>query len=124
MEESLEIRVSPEKVWASWENAHAKHGSKIKEGHRGISKGEKSKGFRYQVLDVIPGRQFTILWKTLFVRLLFSHCVTPIREGSEIRYTIRIKGFFAWPVRWFLGKSIRQNVRLVLKTLAQQLEKN
>ena len=47
MEECLEVKASPEKVLASWEKAHIRHGSKIIQGHQGISKGENSKGFRY-----------------------------------------------------------------------------
>jgi hypothetical protein len=127
MEERIEARVPPEKVWASWERAHATHSEgvaqpKIVEGQKGVSKALNMKGFRYQLLDVVPGKQFSILWKTLFVRLLFSHSVSPARSGSEIRYSVHIKGPFAWPVRWFLGKKIRQNICLVLKAIVKQLE--
>ena len=114
MEERIETRVSSEKVWASWESAYEKQ--------KGVAANEKGKGFRYQVLDVIPGQQFTILWKTLFVRLFFSHKVSPTKWGSEICYSVRIKGPFAWPVRLFLGNKIRQNINLVLKAIVKQLE--
>ncbi len=111
MEERIETRVSPEKVWSSWERAH-----EIVEGRKGVKK------FRYQVLNVVPGKRFSILWKTLFVRLLFSHSVSPTKWGSEICYSVQIKGPFAWPVRWLLGKKIRQNIGLVLKAIVSQLE--
>jgi hypothetical protein len=123
MEERIEARVSPEKVWASWERAHEKHGqNEIKEGHKGVSKGLNANGFRYQVLDVVPGKQFSILWKTVFVQLVFSHAVQPTKWGSEIRYSVQIKGPFAWLVRWLLGNKIRRNIRLVLKAIVKQLE--
>ncbi len=123
MEERIEARVSPETVWASWESAHEKHGQNtIQEGQKGVSKGVRAKGFRYQVLDVIPGKQFSILWKTLFVRLLFCHSVSPTKWGSEIRYSVQIKGPFAWLIRWLLGNKIRRNIGLVLKAIVKQLE--
>jgi hypothetical protein len=109
MKEKIETRVAPEKVWASWERAYEKQ------------KGVAGK-FQYQVLDVIPGEQFTILWKTFFVKLLFSHIVSPTKLGSEICYSVKIKGPFAWPVRWFLGNKIRYNIGLVLKAIVKQLE--
>ena len=123
MEQKIDARVSPGKVWESWERAHEKHGQgRIEEGQKGVSKGRNAKGFRYKVLDVVPGQQFSILWKTLFVRLLFSHSVSPTRWGCEIRYSVRITGPFAWPVRWFLGNKIQQNISLVLKEIVKQLE--
>jgi hypothetical protein len=123
MQQNIETKVPPEKVWASWEKAHEKNGQpKIEEGQKGISKGVNANGFKYQVFDVVPGKQFSILWKTLFVRLLFSHSVRPTKWGSEIQYSVKIKGLFAWPVRFFLGKKIRQNIGLVLKAIVKQLE--
>jgi hypothetical protein len=121
VEEKIETRVSPQKVWASWERAYEKQGEgvSIQEKEKGVS---KSKGFRYQIYDVVPGKQFSIVWKTLFVRLHFSHLVVPTKWGSEIRYSVQIKGPFAWPVRFFLGNKIRRNIGLVLKAIVRQLE--
>lgn len=117
MEETIEARVAPEAVWEAWEKAHALHGEK------GIEAGQKGKSkFRYQILDVQKGESFSILWKTLFVRLIFHHSVKPTPRGSEIRYRVQIKGLFAWPVRWLLGPKIQHNISLVLKTIVKQLE--
>jgi len=116
--ESREARVPAEKVWEVWEKAHAKSGSLP------IEKGQKANNgkFQYEILEAIPNRKFTLLWKTLFVRLIFSHEVTPTRKGSEICYRVDIKGLFAWPVRWMLGGKIRQNIAFVLKEIVRQLE--
>lgn len=117
MEEQIEARVSPEEVWAAWEKAHALH------GQTGIEAGQKGKSkFRYKVLNVKKGESFSILWKTLFVRLIFSHAVKPTKNGSEIFYGVQIKGPFAWPVRWLLGEKIRKNINLVLKAIVRELE--
>lgn len=114
----IEARVSPKEVWETWEKAHNIHGSS------GLESGEKGKStkFRYKILDVEKGRCFSILWKTLFVRLIFTHEVVPINHGSKISYRVQIKGLFAWPVRYFLGEKIRNNIRLVLKAIARELE--
>ncbi len=117
MEEMIEARVNPEEVWEAWEKAHAFH------GQQGIEAGQKGKSrFKYKIIDVKKGESFSILWKTLFVRLIFNHSVKPTRRGSEIRYQVQIKGLFAWPVRWLLGNKIKSNIALVLKAIVRQLE--
>lgn len=117
MEEMVEARVPPGEVWKVWEAAHAMHGQKeIEAGQKGKSQ------FRYQILDVKKGESFSILWKTLFVRLVFNHSVKPSPKGSKICYKVQIKGLFAWPVRWLLGQKIKRNIASVLKAMVQQLE--
>lgn len=109
MEEMIEARVSPADVWDLWEKK--------------LEQGQKEKGkFRYKVLEIKKGEGFSILWKTLFVRLIFSHTVKPIARGSEICYKVQIKGLFAWPVRWMLGGKIKKNLGLVLNAVVRDLE--
>lgn len=123
MDYTITTRVAPHKVWEVWERAHEHHGATgIVEGRKGVSNNANAKGFKYQVVDVTPGEQFSIIWKTLFVRLIFTHCVKATPRGSEIAYSVQIKGLFAWPVRYFLGNKIQQNISLVLKTMVKQLE--
>jgi len=123
MEQKIEARVPPAKVWEAWEKAHAAHGQQgIKAGFRAKTKSERGKGFKYQILDVVPGVSFSILWKTLFVRLIFTHAVHPTKRGSEIRYDFQIKGLFAWPVRKVLAKKIEKNLAIVLKAIVENLE--
>lgn len=117
MEEVIEARVPPERVWEAWEKAHHMHSSNE------LAAGDRGKGnFRYKILDVEKGRKFSILWKTLFVRLIFSHEVEEVKNGSRISYRVQIKGPFAWPVRYFLGKKIQTNIRYVLKAIVRELE--
>ncbi len=123
MEEIIEARVSPTKVWEAWEKAHTiQTQKKIEMGQKGHAKAEGASRFRYKVLDVKRGVSFSILWKTLFVRLIFTHRVKPIQIGSEISYGIQIKGPFAWIVRRMLGAKIKNNVSLVLRAIVKQLE--
>ncbi len=118
MEEVIQTRVAPRLVWKAWEDAHESRGlGKLSAGQSGKSP------FRYKVLQVVPGESFTIVWKAYFVRLIFRHTVKPAPRGAEIRYDVQIKGFFAWPVRWFLGKKIRSSIYAVLKAMVHRLEK-
>lgn len=107
MEEMIEARVSPAEVWAAWEK-------KLEQGQTGP--------LRYKILDMQKGESFSILWKTLFVRLIFTQSIKPTAKGSEICYSVQIKGLFAWFVRFILGKKIRNNLFAVLKAMAKQLE--
>ena len=111
MEEQIETRVAPEVVWKAWERVHSLH------GQRAESK------IKYKILDVKNGESFSVLWKTLFVRLIFIHKVKPIPYGSVISYTVQIKGLFAWPVRFLIEGKIRKNIHLVLKAMVRELER-
>lgn len=107
MEETIEAQVPPDEVWEAWE--------------KGIEAGQKGK-IRYKILDLKKGESFSLLWKTLFVRLIFTHSVKPTVRGSEISYKVQIKGLFAYPVRWILGQKIKRNIGLVLKSVVRELE--
>lgn len=123
MLQMIEAKVPPKKVWEAWERAHQMHGQKgIQSGVQGERKTDGKKGFHYQILDVTPGESFSILWKTFFVRLVFTHTVKPSTKGSQISYQVQIRGPFAWPVRWILGNKIRQNIAHVLQAIVKQLE--
>lgn len=106
MEEKIQTRVRPEVIWQAWERAFKNPPGKIK----------------YKIIDIVPKTSFTILWKALFVRMVFTHTVTQQKRGSEISYKAEIKGFFAIPVRWILGKKIKTNLHAALNAFVQQLE--
>jgi hypothetical protein len=125
MEGHIEAKVPPQVVWQAWEAAHEKHGQGgLKAGQRGETKAEGASRFRYQILHAIPGKEFEILWKTLFVRLIFKHVVEPAPRGCRITYSVQIKGPFSWLVRALLGNKIRSNIGAVLKAVVQQLERS
>ena len=119
MEATIEASVSPEVVWRAWEKAHSINSdSQIEPGQRA-----KSTGFKYKILDVVQGERFSILWKSLFVRMIFTHSVKAVKKGAEIRYTAEIRGLFAWPVRFMLKNKIRKNLSFVLKEFVKLLER-
>jgi hypothetical protein len=121
IETTIQTIVSPECVWQAWRRVHA-----LEEGltpnQKGVLKTEGGSRFSYRLLDVKEGESFSILWKSLFVRMIFTHRVTPKGGGSEICYCVQIRGFFAWPVRYLLSNKIRSNLQLVLRSLVKQLE--
>ncbi|MBI3508422.1 MAG: hypothetical protein HY069_02140 [Chlamydiia bacterium] len=109
MEEIIETKVSPQVVWQAWE--------RFQQGEKG-----RAGAFKYRILQVEPGKSFSILWKTLFVRLIFTHRVELTPTGSKVGYEIQIKGLFAYPVRWLIGNKIRRNTAALLRSFVKQLE--
>jgi hypothetical protein len=112
MEEIIDTKASPKTVWSAWEKIHSLQGQKGSAGK-----------FKYKVLDVKPEESFSIVWKTLFVKMVFTHEVSATERGSRIRYRVRFKGLFAWPIRLILGEKIKKNLRDVLKAMVLQLER-
>lgn len=108
MEEQIETHASPQQVWRIWERAH------------GIF--DEKKKSKYKIINIKKGESFSIIWKGLFVRMVFNHKVLPTKNGSIISYDVQIKGLFAWPIRRFVGEKIRKNLQYVLKAIANELE--
>lgn len=123
--QQIYAKVAPQKVWAAWEKAHSLHSnSAFAPGQKAKTQGEKAKGFKYKIIDLEQGESFTILWKSYFARLLFTHRVRPQSNGSLIEMGFQIKGPFAWPLRWMLEKKIQKNLAHVLAQMAKQLEQS
>ena len=115
IESRIQTKVSAPLVWQSWH--------RVLGMDQGFAAGKKGKaGFRYKILEVKPGHSFTLLWKSLFVRLAFTHSVFDRPIGSEIVYQVKIIGLLAWPVRFLLKNKIRRNLDLVLKAHVKELE--
>lgn len=122
IQSTIETKVSPHAVWELWRIAH-KMDETFVPGQKGALKGKRRANFSYHILDVCEGQHFTILWKSLFVRLVFTHAVSPTQsKGSSIRYSVQIRGLFAWPMRYLLAGKIQRNLALVLQSLSKELE--
>ncbi len=122
IESTIETRASPQAVWKLWQKTH-KMDETFVPGQKGSLKGNRRGSFSYRILDVSKGQHFTILWKSLFVRLVFTHAVAPVEpKGSSISYSVQIRGPFAWPMRFLLSGKIRNNLALVLKSLSRELD--
>lgn len=101
MEEQIETRVSPNLVWDLWKRA-------IQD--------------KKYIAEVKEGEGFSLICKTFFVRMIFTHSVKPSLKGSVITYSVKIKGFFAPIVRYFLGEKMRKNIAYVLQSFVKELE--
>lgn len=122
MNAELETSLPPSRIWDAWTRAHAASGlDDLQSGKKGVSKKPGHSGFKYQIQEVIKGESFSILWKSLFVRLIFTYAVKPIPKGSKVSCSVNIKGLFAWPVRFFLGKKIQTKLFEALHTMVRQL---
>ncbi len=118
-----QTRVSPNRVWQAWVKAHAVHGSgTLVSGSVGHMETKGQKKIPYRIIDVVEGTSFSIVWKAMFVRLVFSYQVVPVGKGSQISYDFQMKGAMAWMVRWALAPKIRENLTHVLKTFIRNLE--
>jgi hypothetical protein len=113
MEEMIETFVSHTVIWKSWERAHD-----LQEGKEGKNR------FHYKIFDVKKGESFSILWKSLFVRMVFTQSVYPAPQGSRIVYKVQVKGLFGWAVKLLSGKKIKKSVSEALQTLVSKLEKS
>lgn len=116
IQSTIVTKAPPKAVWNAWKRAHNMDDAFApgKKGKRGA--------LSYRILEVSEGSHFTILWKSLFVKMLFNHAVTATFGGSEIRYSVQIQGLFAWPMRYLLRSRIERNLAVVLKSLSRELE--
>jgi hypothetical protein len=123
MKASLTTTVPPLRIWTAWQTAHAGAGEEpMHSGQKGVSKKPGLSGFKYQVRQIKEGESFSILWKTFFVRLIFTYAVKPISRGSEVSCFVEVRGPFSWLVRWALGDKIRKNLSQALQAMVRQLE--
>ncbi len=111
---TAETKVPPALVWRAWNQAHSIDTS------LGIPK--KQGKFSYLICDVKKGEEFSIRWKTLFVRLIFTYRVQPLYTGSQLSYQVQVKGVFGWLVRRMIGKKLQEQLATVLKDMVGQLE--
>ena len=110
MEEQIEVRAPAQKVWDAWERSHTR-------GMQG-----KSGRYRYEITNLVKGERFSMVWKTLFVRMTFHYRVVPVNRGSRILYDVEMGGLFGWLTRRVLGSKIRSQFRSTLQSFARMLE--
>lgn len=123
MKAELETPLPSFRIWDAWLKAHAAAGlADLQKGKKGTSQKPGHSGFKYQIQQVVENESFSIAWKTLFVRLLFTYAVKPIAKGSKVSCSVDIKGFFAWPVRFFLANKIQKKLTQALHSMVRELE--
>ena len=126
LEEISYTQASCEKVWKAWAKANPWNNwednkTSFEVGQKGRIASNKGKGVPYQILDIQEGKSFTILWKALFVKVFFEYLVEPEGAGSKIVYRVKVKGFFALPIRGLLYSKIQKSLTIALKDFVRQL---
>lgn len=117
-------KLPPYKVWAAWESSQSAHSKgALVSGYKGFMMAPGNKKVPYEILDVVPGKCFSILWKAFFVKFVFSHKVESSGYGSVISYDFKIAGPLGWMVRWLIAPKIKANITDALKSFVKNLEK-
>lgn len=122
IQSTVKTKATPQAVWEMWRKIHNMDET-FAVGKKGSLKGRGRAHMKYRILEVSEGKHFSILWKSLFVRLVFTHAVFASLKGAEIRYTVQVKGPLAWPMRFLLGSKIGRNLDLVLQSLSKELDR-
>lgn len=85
-------------IWEAWMKAspwnHWDQSQQVEKGKKGHVVSKNKKAIPYKILQVEKNKCLTILWKALFVRLLFKYQIENQEKGCIISYTVSFKGFF------------------------------
>jgi hypothetical protein len=116
IEESIQTRAAPSKVWALWKQASYWEGSEggFTQGQQGKAFNSQKKGAAFQILSIEEGASFTLQWRAPCLKIEVNHSVTPSDGGAKIRYQFVLRGFVAWPVEFLLKRRIRGHLKKAL----------
>ncbi len=116
------VKISPDVVWRAWQQSQSlRGGTTITNGAKGFLQGNGNKKIAYKIIDVIPGKTFSLVCGSRWIRIVFIHKVVPLGSGSQIEYNFRIEGFWGWAVRWVLNHSIRANLSAALQDFVSKI---
>jgi hypothetical protein len=113
-------------VWKKWNDAKPWNNwnqeASLSQGQKGHVYSKDKKVLPYKVLEVKENESFTIAWKALFIRLIFKYSVKPLKDGSQITYSVNLKGFFAFPVYYLIRTKIKKNLIDGINSFINQIE--
>jgi hypothetical protein len=131
LKENIKTKVAPKKVWKAWADTYNWSNKKdhISSKQKGFKSGKKgtvvdSSGRKagYKIINIEPGKSFTMVWGSIILRMYFCYKVIPQPKGSIISCNVRFGGILVFPVSFFLRKKIRKNLKDSLHQFANQLE--
>ena len=126
VEEQIETKAAPKKIWQAWNEAYRKGGpEKKKQGFKEGTKGKvssKGKAVPFEIIDVKKNETFTTLWKSFLVKFYFIYSVKQLPKGSIITCKVKVGGPLGFLVAPFLKKKIRNNVKTFLQDFVYQVE--
>lgn len=125
LEESVETKAPAKKVWQAWSDMYhwkAAGGKRsFYKGKTGYSLGRGGKKVPFEVTDVKKGEEFTTVWKSFLVKMVFRYELKKLPKGALIKCSVRFGGLFGWIAQFFLRKKIRKNLKDSLNQFADQL---
>lgn len=112
----IEASLSPEVVWKAWARAFEIRGLALK-------KGVKSRGIiGYRILEVEDGVSYSILWKSLLTKLVYTYSVKKAGAGCVIHIHAKPKGFFFWMIQLTLKNKIQRDLQTFLQDFVKALK--
>jgi len=126
---SVETNIKSAVIWNKWKksqpwNNWGKENSSLSEGQKGHVNSKDKKAIPYEILEVKENESFTIAWKALFIKLIFTYSVKDLKNTSLITYSVKLKGFFSLPVYYLIKTKIKKNLINGLNSLINQLKNN
>jgi hypothetical protein len=129
--EKVKTKAPPKKVWKAWADTYnwsskgEKSSSKekgFKQGRKGFVRDGKGKKASYKIISMHNGKDFTMTWGSILLKMIFHYTVTPQPKGSIVECKVKFGGLFVFPISFFLRKKMRKNVAESLHRFVQQVE--
>jgi len=124
---SIETNIRSSVIWEKWKNSQpwnnwGQSSSTLSEGQKGHINSNDKRAIPYEILEVKENESFTIAWKALFIKLLFTYSVKDLQGSSLITYSVKLKGFFSIPVYYLIRNKIRKNLTDGINSLINQIK--
>ena len=124
---SAKTNISRSVIWKKWKAAQPwnhsnEDSSELSEGKTGHVNSKNKKAVSYKILEVKENESFTIAWKALFIKLIFTYSVEEKQNKSLITYSVKLKGFFAFPVYYLIRNKVKKNLIDGLNSFINQIE--
>jgi len=126
---SVETNIKSSVIWNKWKKSQPwnnwdQANSKLTEGQKGHVNSKDNKAIPYEILEVKENESFTVAWKALFIKLIFTYSVKDLKNSSLVTYSVKLKGFFSLPVYYLIKNKIKKNLTDGLDSLIKQLKNN
>lgn len=124
----IKTKAHSKQVWEAWASMYRFQGPKEKaikfeKGAKGHVLMGKGRPVPFEILDMEKEKFFTIVWKSHFLKLVFTYKVEPKKSGASISCQVRFKGMFSYPLYWILHKKIAKDIEASLIQFVESLEK-
>ncbi len=135
VQHTLETTTSPESIWRCWMDVAGWPGwdeglewatiqGPVTVGSSGAIKWCGGERVPFRVVELVEGRSFTCLVRTLGSNLIFVHSLEPSSLGTKLTHRVESRGIMAWYLGLTLGRRLRESVPIAARKLAHMAEKH